>query len=72
MNKVCISIINCHPENRFKIEAFWFVFKSFCHQILINFPKKIRLWGKQKKAHKLSMQSNGIIENLHKHPGKMP
>ena len=29
------------PENKFKMEAFWFVFKSFCYQIFINFPKKV-------------------------------
>ena len=30
VNKVCISIINCHSGNTFKIEGFLFVFKSFC------------------------------------------
>ena len=39
MNKVCISILNCHPENKFKFKAF--CFKSFCYQIFINFQKKI-------------------------------
>ena len=37
MNQICISILNCKPENKFKIEALWFVFKSFCHQIFKNF-----------------------------------
>ena len=33
MNKVCISILNSHLENKFKIGALWFVFKFFCYQI---------------------------------------
>ena len=49
MNKVYISILNCYPENKYKIEAFWFVFKSFCYQIFINFPKK-NWWRGQKRA----------------------
>ena len=41
-----ISILNCHPENKFKIEAFWFVLKSFClikitYQIFINLKKMV-------------------------------
>ena len=35
VNKVC----NCHPENKYKIEAFWFVFNSFCYKSFTNFPK---------------------------------
>ena len=41
VKEACISILNCHPENKFDIEALWFVFKSFCSQISIDFPKKI-------------------------------
>ena len=37
---VCISILNCHPGNKYKIEGSWFVSKSFCYSIFTNFPKK--------------------------------
>ena len=53
VNKVYISILNCHPETNFKREAFWFVFKSFCYRIFINFPKNFWWYGvgwKQKRA----------------------
>ena len=40
VNEVCISILNCHPQNEFNIEGFRFVFKPFCY-IFTNFPKKI-------------------------------
>ena len=32
---------NCHPGNKFKIEEFWFVFKSFVIQCSLIFPQKI-------------------------------
>ena len=51
VNKVCIWILNYHLENRFKTEAFWFVFKSICYNIFTNFPKKnLVVGGKQKRA----------------------
>ena len=33
------------PENKFKIVALWFVFKTFCYQIFNNFPKKLLVMG---------------------------
>ena len=42
MNKFYISIPNCHTGNKFKIEGFWFVFKSFCCNIFkTDIPKNI-------------------------------
>ena len=52
MDKVYISILNCHPENKLKNGALWLVFKSFCYQIFLNFPKKIR-WGTEKSQFSL-------------------
>ena len=37
VNKVCISIPNCHTGNEIKIEDFWFVFKSFFIKFLLIF-----------------------------------
>ena len=45
VNKVYISILNCHPENNFIIEAFWFALEPFCYRIFIKFPKKFWWWG---------------------------
>ena len=49
VNKVCISILNSPPAKNFKIEDFWFPFKSFCYKIFTNFPKKIGGVGKTEK-----------------------
>ena len=55
MNKNCISILICHPENKFKIEAFWFVFKTFCYQIFINFQETICSGGKTEKSQSMQL-----------------
>ena len=39
VNKVCIWILNYHLVNKFKTEAFWFVFKSIWYKIFTNCPK---------------------------------
>ena len=48
VNKVWIPIPNRRPGNKFKIEGFWFVFKSSCYYIFTNFPKKIKMAGVEK------------------------
>ena len=48
VNKVCISILNCHPENKFKIEAFWLVFRFFFIGFSLIF-KKIGGGGNRKE-----------------------
>ena len=63
VNKVCIWILNCHTKNKYKFEAFWFVFKFFCYTIFTNFPKKIGGGGKQKRA-KLSHIARLILSLL--------
>ena len=45
MNKVYISFLKYHPENKLETEAFWFVFKSSCYKIFTNFPKKTLMVG---------------------------
>ena len=44
-NKVCISILNCHPGNNFKTEGNWFVFK--CSFISRNFQKNGGVGGRK-------------------------
>ena len=39
LNKLHVSIQNCHPGNKFKIEGFWFVFKSFLIIIFTDYQK---------------------------------
>ena len=51
MNKVCISILNCHPGNSIKNEGFWFVFKFFVMRFSLIFQKNGGGGGEQKIAH---------------------
>ena len=60
VNKVSIWILNCHIKNKCKFEAFWFVFKSFCYTIFINFRKKLVVGGDRKEPKMLLRGSTRV------------
>ena len=53
-----------HFENKFKTEAFWFVFKSICYNICTNFPK-IFWWGGETEKSRFFRTQNGMASELH-------
>ena len=49
VNKVCFSILNCRPGNKYKTEGFWSVFKSFGYSVFHKFSKKNWWCGETRK-----------------------
>ena len=50
-------------EKKFKIEAFWYVFKTFCYQISINFPKSFAGGGGDRKEPLLRYRRKGADQS---------
>ena len=62
-NKVYISILNCHPGNKYK-KCFSFVFKSFYYNFFTNFQKKTFDEGTEESHNLLSFKVFGGVSAL--------